>query len=311
MLQADRGSRVTIGPDAALLELGRQLKGAGYDFVTITPESHRRVLEREQRPARDLRDVFGWCRPFTTDVVPPALLELALRAQAVEPCGERFRAVVRFSSLGDDLFVHSVFPTTAANAVFFGPDTYRFCSFLQRELVGCDRLVDIGCGSGAGGLSVASRARSVVLADVSPLALRFAAVNAALAGATVETVESDVLAAVAGRCDAIITNPPFLRDASGRTYRDGGGERGEGLALRIARESLDRLLPDGRLYLYSGAPVVDGVDTLRRGLSALCRDARASLTYEEVDPDVFGDELAGPAYSDVERIAAVTAVIVR
>jgi methylase of polypeptide subunit release factors len=158
---------------------------------------------------------------------------------------------------------------------------------------------------------VASRARSVVLADVSPLALRFAAVNAALAGATVETVESDVLAAVAGRCDAIITNPPFLRDASGRTYRDGGGERGEGLALRIARESLDRLLPDGRLYLYSGAPVVDGVDTLRRGLSALCRDARASLTYEEVDPDVFGDELAGPAYSDVERIAAVTAVIVR
>jgi release factor glutamine methyltransferase len=136
-------------------------------------------------------------------------------------------------------------------------------------------------------------------------------VNAALAGTPVEFVESDVLAAVRGRYDAVVTNPPYLRDQEQRTYRDGGGERGEGLALRIARESMERLLPKGRLYLYSGAPVVDGVDLLKRGLELLCREAHASLSYEEVDPDVFGEELAGPAYSDVDRIAAVTAVVAR
>jgi SAM-dependent methyltransferase len=297
--------------DHALVDLGRQLQGSGYRFVTVTPESHGRVLGRDERAARDVRDVFGWCRPFAPGILPPALFELAVRARAVEPKDSGFRAVVRFSSLDDHLFVHSAFPTTAAGAVFFGPDTYRFCSFLRRSLTRCDRLVDVGCGSGAGGLIAASRAASVVLADVNPQALRFAAVNAALADTVVELVESDVLASVVGRCDSIVSNPPFLRDAAGRTYRNGGGERGEGLALRIAREALERLLPKGRLYLYSGAPVVDGVDLLKRGLESICREVGASLAYEELDPDVFGEELAGPAYLDVERIAAVAAVVVR
>jgi methylase of polypeptide subunit release factors len=297
--------------DDALLELGRRLQVAGYRFVTVTPESHHRVLERDARLAGDLRDVFGWCRPFAPEIVSPALLELALRARAVERQGSHFLARVRFSSLDDHLFVHSAFPTTPADSVFFGPDTYRFCAFVRREFTRCDRVVDVGCGSGAGGLVAASRAESVVLADVNARALRFAAVNAALAGTPVELVESDVLTSVTGRFDAVVTNPPYLRDARGRTYRDGGGERGEGLALRIARESLERLRPKGRLYLYSGAPVVDGVDLLKQGLEALCRDAHASLSYEEIDPDVFGEELAGPAYADVERIAAVTAVVAR
>jgi release factor glutamine methyltransferase len=295
--------------DDALLELGRRLQRTGYGFVTITPESHRRVLSRDARPARDLRDVFGWGRPFAPDLLPPALLDLAIRAEAVEPRGADFQALVRFSSLGDCLFVHSAFPTTAPNAVFFGPDTYRFCAFLRRALIECDRLVDIGCGSGAGGLFASCRARSVVLADVNPLSLRFAEVNAALSGTLVELVESDVLASVAGAYDAIISNPPFLRDAAARTYRDGGGQWGEGLSLRIAHASIERLPPQGRLYLYTGAPVVGGVDRLKQGLLAICREARASLTYEELDPDIFGEELSGPAYTGVDRIAAVTAVV--
>jgi hypothetical protein len=35
------------------------------------------------------------------------------------------------------------------------------------------------------------------------------------------------------------------------------------------------------------------------------------MTYEELDPDVFGGMLRRPAYDDVERIAAVGAVIRR
>src|SRR5207248_934976 len=50
----------------------------------------------------------------------------------------RWRSLVRFSSLGDMLLVHSGFPTEAPDAVFFGPDTYRFCRALQ-WIAGQDR----------------------------------------------------------------------------------------------------------------------------------------------------------------------------
>lgn len=33
--------------------------------------------------------------------------------------------------------------------------------------------------------------------------------------------------------------------------------------------------------------------------------ASVHISYEEIDPDIFSDELAEPAYADVERIAAV------
>lgn len=297
--------------DRALVELGQALREHAYRFVTITPESHRRVLERDSRPARTLRDVFGWNRAFDPECVPVRLLELARRAGVIAREGERLRSTVRFSNLAEQLLVHSAYPTSAPDAVFFGPDTYRFCSFLLRNLTSCRRLVDVGCGSGAGGLVAAARAERVVLADVNALALRFASVNAALSNASVELVESDVLSSVHGPLDAVITNPPYLRDAAHRVYRDGGGRWGEALSLRIARQSLERLEPGGKLYLYTGAPVVEGVDVFREQLEALCHATAASFVYDELDPDVFSSELEDAAYSDVERIAAIGAVITR
>lgn len=297
--------------DVALFELGSALRARDYHFVTITPESHGRVLRREERRAGTLRDVFGWNLPFDEASLPARILELAWRAGVVERNGAQLRATVRFSNVGDMLFVHSGYPTSATDSVFFGPDTYRFCSFIGRSLTSCRRLVDVGCGSGAGGLVALLRAERVVLADVSPLALRFSAVNAALAGAPVELAESDVLASVDGRFDAVIANPPYLRDAARRIYRDGGGRWGEELSLRIARQSLERLDRGGKLYLYTGAPIIEGVDVLRKELVGLCGERGASLAYEELDPDVFGSELDDPAYASVERIAAIGAIIRR
>jgi SAM-dependent methyltransferase len=301
---------MTHDADEALLELGRALSALHYQFVTPTPESHQTVLARA-RSARSLRDVFGWNRPFEADIVAPALLELSKRAGVIEPHGSKLRATVRFSTVSGALFVHSEFPTVATNAVFLGPDTYRFCAFLRRAVVDCQRLVDVGCGSGAGGVTLAPRARRVTLSDVNPQALRFAKINAALAGVRAEIVLSDVLASIDGPIDAVVANPPYMKDASHRTYRDGGGKLGEELSLRIASETLGRLAPGGRLYLYTGAPVVEGTDALHIGLERLCERHGAQLSYEELDPDVFGSELERPAYADVERIAAVGAVIVR
>ena len=123
-------------PDAlvpdALVAVGAFLRQAGYHFVTPTPLTHSRVnARRGNARARSLRDVFGWSRPFEASLLPGNLLDALRDAKALVREGSLCRSAVRFSSLGPDLFVHSAYPTTAPDAVFFGPDTYRFASLLK------------------------------------------------------------------------------------------------------------------------------------------------------------------------------------
>lgn len=313
---------------ASLVSLGRALLALGYAFVTVTPETHRRVdaraRERGESRARSLRDVFGWSRPFEPTLLPEDVLDLAQRSNVlIAEQGEEGRALlrstVRFSSLDGRLFVHSSYPTISASSVFFGPDTYRYCDLLLRELPpNSRRVVDIGCGSGAGGIVLGSRRDSleVVLTDVNTTALVFAEANARLAGgddvaARVTTIESDVLANVDGAFDLVIANPPYMVDAGARTYREGGGSLGEALAVRIAREAFERLRAHGggRLILYTGAAIVDGRDTFAHAVRPLLEERGIAFRYQEIDPDVFGEEIEqNDVYARVERIAAVALV---
>ena len=289
----------------ALVQVGHELVHEGYEFVTVTPATHLRALRQRGSHAVDLRDVFGWNRPFDADLLSTRMLALLRAAGCVRADGRRLRSTVRFSTLDGRLFAHSAFPTVERDAVFFGPDSYRFAAAVQRHAPHSQRIVDVGCGSGVGGIVVASRARQLVLADINERALWFARVNAALAGVSPQLVRSDVLDGVDGGIDLVIANPPYLRDGSGRLYRDGGGELGEGLGVRIVRDALQRLAPGGSLILYTGTPIVDGCDIFLRAAAPLLDRSHATVVYEELDPDVFSDELDDPDYVDVERIAAV------
>src|SRR5690606_6503228 len=97
------------------------------------------------------------------------------------------------------LFLHSAWPTLASDAVFFGPDTYRFANAITEFLTAgacVRRAVDIGCGAGPGAVVVAlERPQAEVFAvDTNDLALRYTAVNARLAGAGLLTAQhSDLL----------------------------------------------------------------------------------------------------------------------
>jgi release factor glutamine methyltransferase len=312
--------------EAALVALGCALRERRYAFVTVTPGTHARVLARGPARASSLRDVFGWSRPFTKDALPAALFDLLDEAGALvaSATDDTYRSAVRFSTLAGDLFAHSAYPTADAEAVFFGPDTYRFCAAIARAGRSGARVVDIGCGSGAGGVVAGRRAERLVLADVNDEALAFARVNAALAGiAGVEVVRSDVLAQVEGAFDLVVANPPYMRDEARRVYRDGGGAYGEQLSIRIAREAAARLAPGGTLLLYTGAAVVDGEDVFLEAVATALGGARnetrnetrsgagLAFDYEELDPDVFGDELERPGYERVERIAAVLLTVTR
>jgi len=295
--------------DAGLLELLGYLKRHGYRFQAVTPATHARVLARPASAAPDLRDVFGWNRPFREDRLEPELFRLMKRAGIVEEGSQGMRSVLRVASLGDDLFFHSAYPTEDTDAVFFGPDTYRFARFMrERWPENARHVVDMGTGSGAGGIVAARLApeAAITLVDVNAEALRLARVNAQAAGVAAEFRQDGALPPGA---DVVIANPPYMMDSGRRAYRDGGDLLGGALALDWTRQALARLAPGGTLLLYTGASVADGSAPLVAALQGACAQAGASCEIEELDPDVFGEELEQPAYAEVERIAAIGAVI--
>lgn len=304
----NQSSGFAQGVAALLADLSAQK----YQFTTVTPATHERVVSREKDAvAQTLRDAFGWNLPFQR-----SLLRLGLHAQlhaanVIKPCGDLWLSNVRVASLGEQLLVHSAYPTDQADAVFFGPDTYRFVAAISRRLVAgqpVTRAADIGCGTGAAGLFIARAfpKAEVFLGDINERALQFAMINAAAADANNVLVQySDILSQLPGDFDFIVANPPYMLDAAQRAYRDGGSGHGTELSLRILAATLERLSPQGVGLIYTGAPVCRGVDIFHARAEQLLTQHAARWSYEEIDPDVFGEELEQATYADVERIAAV------
>jgi methylase of polypeptide subunit release factors len=296
----------------ALLDLLGYLKEQGYRFHAVTPATHARVLARPLAVAPTLRDVFGWNRPFRESELERGLLALMERAEILRPGTEGLSSKLRVASLDEDLFLHSAYPTDESDAVFFGPDTYRFVRFIRQRwpAKAAPRVVDMGAGSGAGGIAAARLAPNgaVMLVDINPEALRLARLNAIAAGVPVALEHGNALPAGA---DVVIANPPYMMDVSRRAYRHGGELLGGEVALQWARDALAKLAPGGTMLLYAGAAVVNGVSPLVQALQTACTEAGATLQVEEIDPDVFGEELEQQAYADVERIAAIGATFRR
>ena len=87
-----------INPDnqPALRALLRTVAETGYAFVPPTPETHRRVNARPgNEEARDLRDVFGWSRPFRGEIIGGRIFELLREADALEANGPLWKSRLR------------------------------------------------------------------------------------------------------------------------------------------------------------------------------------------------------------------------
>lgn len=128
------------------------------------------------------------------------------------------------------------------------------------------RVVDIGTGTGAIGLSVklARPQWQVALTDLSPAALAVAKDNAELLGAQVAFYQGDTLEALPpGDVDLLLSNPPYisvaewdLMDESVRRYEPKSAlfAADEGLAIyrKLAQQAPERLSKDGQMFLEIG-----------------------------------------------------------
>jgi methylase of polypeptide subunit release factors len=298
-------------PDA-LVALGRALQAAGYRFTTVTPSTHQRVLARApQALANGLRDILGWSRLFAQQTLAPELFKLMQQAGVLAHDAHGLRATVRASTLGSGLYFHSAYPTNDEDAVFFGPDTYRFLAAIDRGLATTRppaRVVDIGCGAGPAAIDIARRNphAEVFATDINDAALALTRVNAALNGVTnVTTQRANLLDGVEGDFDLIVANPPYLLDPAKRVYRHGGGRYGAQLSVDITDTALKRLRPGGSLFLYTGVAMTGPDDPFLAEITPLLQQNCSEWKYEEIDPDVFGEEVGSAGYEDVERVGAV------
>lgn len=72
-----------------------------------------------------------------------------------------------------------------------------------------EKILDVGCGYGAIGISLAKRyAASVVMVDVNERAVMLAAKNARNNGVNADIFQSDLYSNVEGEFDVVLSNPP-------------------------------------------------------------------------------------------------------
>lgn len=316
-----------INSQQALLSLGTYLKNINYQFTTITPESHRLVLARRNNNRemdynvtdQVLENFFGWNVPVLKKTIPLPILSLISEANAAHHIDPLYlQSRVRFSTVNDNLFLHSAYPTSENNAVFFGPDTYRFIRFLKNKIKGAQVIIDLGCGPGTGGIVLSNllnqklenHVKKLYLGDINPTALDYAHINLALNKVSnAEVILSNMLDDIPQGADLIIANPPFIIDPDQRTYRHGGSHYGSQIAVDMLRSALNYLGPGGIFALYTGSCVIRGKDIFFEQIQPLLNQYTTQFEYEEIDCDIFGEELSKPSYQNVDRIAAVSLIV--
>ncbi|MBJ7330221.1 MAG: peptide chain release factor N(5)-glutamine methyltransferase [Solirubrobacteraceae bacterium] len=151
------------------------------------------------------------------------------------------------------------------------------------------RVVDVGTGSGAIALALADERPDldVVATDVSEDALVVARANAQRLRLDVEFRAGDLLDAVDGPFDAVVSNPPYIAEGDRLSLPRDVRDHEPGLALFAGGDGLDvyrRLIPVAArrapfVAVEVGAGQADAVAELMR---------RAGLATVEVVPDLAG-----------------------
>jgi len=99
-------------------------------------------------------------------------------------------------------------------------------------------LLDLGCGYGTLGISLAKKyGVTLTMADINAIALKYATKNARLNGVTATTIHSDCFENISGKFHNIVLNPPI--------------HAGKEVMYRMYKEAVQHLIPGGSLYIVT------------------------------------------------------------
>ncbi len=152
----------------------------------------------------------------------------------------------------------------------FNPVLLRTGAFLARSVAALPlwpgaSVLDLGAGSGVGGIFAARRGAGVVAVDINPEAVRCVRINALLNHLehAIEAREGDLFEPVANeRFDLVLFNPPFYRGQPRRPLDHAW--RGDDVFERFSTGLADHLKPGGQALLILSS---DGAgDELLAGL---------------------------------------------
>lgn len=185
---------------------------------------------------------------------------------------------------------------TDARALIPRPETEEMVSLLtsDREWPEQVSILDVGCGSGVIGLSLAhffgAKAERVVLSDLSPEALSLAHENAESLALSdrVEFVQSDLFSDVNGYFDLIAANLPYIPNSdqtqlSREVQRDPplalyGGEAGTEIIQRFLSDAVEHLDTGGLVAIEFGIGQAETLRILAEDLGFFPAEIKADLS---------------------------------